>query len=43
MTGLCAVSDKTIKHHISNLKDEGRVERKSSLKSGHWEIKGEEQ
>jgi len=43
LAGLCAVSDKTIKRDISNLKDEGRVERKGSLKSGHWEIKGEEQ
>jgi len=40
---LCAVSDKTIKRDIAKLKEEGRVERKGSLKSGHWEIKGEEQ
>ncbi len=36
---LCDVSSKTIKRDISKLKDDGRVERVGSLKSGYWEIK----
>ena len=36
----CGVSDKTIKRDITKLKEEGRLERKGSLKSGYWEITG---
>lgn len=36
---LCDVSSKTIKRDIAKLKDEGRVERVGSLKSGHWEVR----
>jgi len=39
----CGVSDKTIKRDITKLKEEGRLERKGSLKSGYWEIIGGKQ
>ena len=35
---LCDVSSKTIKRDIAKLKDEARVERVGSLKSGHWKV-----
>ena len=35
---VCGVSDKTIKRDIAKLKEEGRLVRKGSLKSGYWEI-----
>ncbi len=38
----CDVSDKTIKRDIAKLKEEGRVERVGSLKSGHWNVKERE-
>ena len=38
----CDVSDKTIKRDIAKLKEEGRVERVGSLKSGHWNVKESE-
>ena len=34
----CEVSDKTIKRDIAKLKDEGRVRRHGSLKSGYWVV-----
>lgn len=36
---VCGVSSKTIKRDIAKLKDEGKLVRVGSLKSGHWEIK----
>lgn len=33
------VADKTIKRDISKLKEQNRLIRVGSLKSGHWEIK----
>lgn len=36
---LCDVSSKTVNRDIAKLKDEGRVERVGSLKSGHWEVR----
>ena len=36
---LCDVSSKTVKRDIAKLKDEGRVERVGSLKSGYWEVR----
>ena len=38
---VCGVSDKTIKRDLAKLKEEGILERKGSLKSGHWEIIGD--
>ena len=38
----CDVSDKTIKRDIAKLKEEGRVERVGSLKSGNWNVKESE-
>ena len=38
----CGVSDKTIKRDIAKLKEEGRVERVGSLKSGQWNVKASE-
>jgi len=38
----CDVSDKTIKRDIAKLKEEGRVERVGSLKSGRWNVKESE-
>ena len=38
----CDVSNKTIKRDIAKLKEEGRVERVGSLKSGHWNVKESE-
>lgn len=35
---LCAVSDKTIKRDIAKLKEQGRLQREGSLKSGFWKI-----
>lgn len=35
---LCKVSGKTIKRDIARLKDEGRLERFGSLKSGSWRV-----
>jgi len=35
----CSVSDKTIKRDIAKLKEEGRIERLGSLKSGRWYVK----
>jgi len=35
----CEVSDKTIKRDIAKLKEEGRIERVGSLKSGEWRVK----
>lgn len=35
---LCEVSDKTIKRDIAKLKEEGRLGREGSLKSGFWKI-----
>ncbi len=34
----CEVSDKTFKRNISKLKEQGRVKRVGSLKSGSWEV-----
>jgi predicted HTH transcriptional regulator len=34
------VADKTIKRDIAKLKEQNRLIRVGSLKSGHWEIKG---
>jgi len=36
---LCDVSSKTVNRDIAKLKDEGRVVRVGSLKSGHWEVR----
>ena len=36
---LCSVSSKTIKRDIAKLKNDGRVARIGSVKSGYWEIK----
>ena len=36
---LLEVSDKTIKRDIAKLKEQNRLTRVGSLKSGHWEIK----
>ena len=33
------VADKTIKRDIAKLKEQNRVIRVGSLKSGHWEVK----
>jgi len=38
LAGLCGVSSKTIKRDIAKLKDEHKLERLGSLKSGHWNI-----
>ncbi len=40
LSQVCEVSDKTIKRDIAKLKEDGRVERQGSLKSGYWEIIG---
>ena len=32
------VSDKTIKRDMATLKEQGRLQRVGSLKSGHWEV-----
>ena len=34
----CGVSDKTIKRDIARLKEEERVARSGSVKSGHWHV-----
>jgi DeoR/GlpR family transcriptional regulator of sugar metabolism len=36
---LCSVSSKTIKRDIAKLKNDSRVARTGSLKSGYWEVK----
>jgi ATP-dependent DNA helicase RecG len=33
-----AISDRAIKKHISNLKDQGRLRRIGPDKGGHWEV-----
>ena len=38
LASLCEVSSKTIKRDISKLKNDGRLQRVGSLKSGYWEI-----
>ena len=35
---ICGVSSKTIKRDISKLKEDGKVERIGSLKSGYWQV-----
>ncbi|MCK9373756.1 MAG: Fic family protein [Sulfuricurvum sp.] len=37
------VSDKTIKRDMATLKEQGRLQRVGSLKSGHWEVLDDEQ
>jgi len=36
------VSDKTIKRDMATLKEQGRLQRVGSLKSGHWEVLNDE-
>lgn len=39
LASLCDVSEKTIKRDIAKLKEEKKLERVGSLKSGHWKVK----
>lgn len=39
MAELCGVSTKTIKRDLAKLKNENRIERVGSLKSGYWKVK----
>ena len=38
LSDILEVTDKTIKRDITKLKDEKRVQRVGSLKSGYWEV-----
>jgi predicted HTH transcriptional regulator len=38
LSSILGVTDKTIKRDISKLKDENKIKRVGSLKSGYWEI-----
>jgi ATP-dependent DNA helicase RecG len=38
MAFMLGVTDKTIKRHIKTLREQGRLKRVGSDKSGHWEV-----
>ena len=38
LSTLLSVTEKTIKRDISKLKEQNRVTREGSLKTGHWEV-----
>ena len=38
MAGALGVTDKTIKRHLKTLREQGRIRRVGSDKTGHWEI-----
>lgn len=38
MAGALGVTDKTIKRHLKALREQGRIRRVGSDKTGHWEF-----